>query len=79
MEAFRDAEGGRVYYLGKVVGHKSQHRSQAFDQHVWVAAIAVAGDQQGEITKEKMQKTVQLIKADEEGEEDTNNQREKID
>lgn len=46
---------------------------------MWAAAIAVASDQEGEIAKEKMQKTVQLIKADEEDEEDTDNQRDKID
>lgn len=54
--------------------------------HVWVCvncmcgcAMAVTGDQEGEIAMEKMQKTVQLIKADEEDEEDSDNQRDKID
>lgn len=42
-------------------------------------AMAVTGDQEGEIAMEKMQKTVQLIKADEEDEEDSDNQRDKID
>ena len=75
---------GELITWGKVLGHKVVSIEVRpcvgmCGLYVWVAAMVVAGDQEEEIAMEKMQKTVQLIKADEEYKEDSDNQRDKID
>lgn len=92
VEAFHNAKEGFflfcfsvclfcfVFNLGKVVGQKeNQGSNQAIGQYAWARAIAVADVQKGEISEEKIHKTVLLVKPDEEDEEDIANQRDKID
>lgn len=46
---------------------------------MWVATIAVADVQKGEIAEEKKHKIVQLVKPDEQDEENIANKKDKID